>query len=75
MKKEEYQITLEYADLKHLIGEIEFEIKEYTGQVNKEFVLLHDSTVYQIMQVLNMLIGQHEGQSQTKTPQEIIQEG
>jgi len=74
MKKEDYEITLSYADLKHLKAEIEFEIKEYEGQTNDEFVTLHDSTVYQIMMIINMLIGQSEGQMATKTPSEIIKE-
>ena len=66
------EITTEYADLKHLVEEIEFEIKQYADQTNDAFVTLHDTTAYQIMLVLHMLIGKEEGKGNAKTPQQII---
>lgn len=69
--KEEYEITTEYADLEHLLGEIEWEIVEYDGDTNDEFVILHDTTVWQIMVVLRTLMAIKNAQIDTKTPQEI----
>lgn len=66
------QITTEHCDLKHLVNEIEFEIKEYADQIGDGFVILHDTTVYKVMLLLHMLIGKEEGKSNARTPQQII---
>lgn len=72
--KEEYEMLLNKADLVKLFQEIEYEIREYAGEVSDDFVLLHDSTVYQILQVVNMLIGLIEGQAETKILLEIVKD-
>jgi hypothetical protein len=74
-KSEENEQSLCLPDLENLKEEIEFEICEYAGQTNDEFVVLQDETIYRIMQVINQLIYGHHAIDKTKTPQDIIKEG
>ena len=53
---EDWSITCYPADVQHVYEEIIWEIKEYEGDdVNEDFVVLHDKTVFQILTLLKAM--------------------
>ena len=53
---EDWEITGEYPDIKHVYEEILFELGQYEGETADDFAALHDKTVYQILVILKTFL-------------------
>ena len=54
---EDWEITAFPSDVKHVYEELLWEIVEYDGETSREFVIIHDKTVYQIAVLLKAMQG------------------
>ncbi len=53
---EDWEITGEYPDIKHVYEEILFELGQYEGETADDFAALHDKTVYRILVILKTFL-------------------
>jgi hypothetical protein len=54
---EDWEITAYPEDVRHVYEELLWELKEYRGQVQEDFVVIHDKTAFQIAVLLKAMHG------------------
>lgn len=59
----EWEMTNSLADIEHLYDDILWQLKEYEGDVSDTFVVLNDSTIYQIMLILQWVVNVKEAKN------------
>ena len=52
----------DWGTVKHVYEEILWELEQYEGDCNDEFVILHDKTVFQILVILKAYVVKRDAQ-------------
>lgn len=63
---EENEITFERSDIQQLKDEIYWELKEYEGNCEEHFAILHNTTIFKILQILNYRLAETDNISNTR---------